>query len=114
MKNFKNAIHLIGNIDNTPIIKTTITGKKMALLNLITSKNTNSNLGNKKVDTCWHKLIAVGKIAEMVEQQICKGAEIAISGKLINRWYTDVAGNKKFTTEIFAHEILLLNHKAIA
>lgn len=55
--------------------------------------------------TWWHR----GKVAEIVERFLSKGAEAAIEGKLVSRSYTDKEGNKKYITEVHANEILVLS-----
>ena len=114
MNTLKTAIHLMGNTCNQPIITINTLGNKIAHFNMATKANTNSPNGEKIITTHWHKLIAIGKAAEMVEQFVSKGAQIAVAGKLVNRTYKDANGYKKFSTAIIAFEVLLINQKAIA
>ena len=114
MNSIKNAINLMGNICNEPIITINTLGNKIAHLNLATKANSSNANGEIIIKTQWHKLIAIGKAAEMVEQFVTKGAQIVIAGKLINRTYTDANGYVKYSTAIITHEVLLINHKAIA
>jgi single-strand DNA-binding protein len=62
-------------------------------------------------ETQWHNLIAWGKVAELCEQYLGKGSEIAIEGKLTHRDYTDTNGVKRYITEIQVNELLLLDKK---
>jgi single-strand DNA-binding protein len=56
--------------------------------------------------------VAWGKTAELIENYAPKGKELALSGKLKSRSYTDSAGLKRYVTEVEASEILLLGSKA--
>jgi single-strand DNA-binding protein len=107
----KNKVQLIGNLGNNPEVRTTESGKKMARFSVATNETYRSAKGDKVVETQWHNLIAWGKVADIVEQFLSKGSEIAIEGKLINRNYTDKDGNKRYVTEIQVNEILMLGDK---
>lgn len=109
----KNKVQLIGNLGNNPEIRTTEAGKKMARFSIATNETYRSAKGEKVVETQWHNLIAWGKVADIAEQFLLKGSEVAIEGKLINRNYTDKAGNKHYVTEVQANEILMLGDKKI-
>lgn len=107
----KNKVQLIGNLGNNPEIRTTEGGKKMARFSVATSEIYRNAKGEKITETQWHNLIAWGKLAEIAEQFLSKGSEVAIEGKLINRNYTDKEGNKKYVTEVQVNEVLMLGDK---
>ena len=107
----KNKVQLIGNLGNNPEIRTTEGGKKMAKFSVATNENYRTAKGDKVTETQWHNLIAWGKVADIAEQFLSKGSEIAIEGKLINRNYTDKDGNKHYVTEVQVNEILMLGDK---
>lgn len=108
----KNKVQLIGHLGNRPDIRTTENGKKYARFSVATNEIYRNSKGEKLTETLWHNLVAWGKVAELVEKYLIKGAEIAIEGKLINRSYIDKDGNKKFITEVQVNELLLLGSKA--
>ena len=107
----KNKVQLIGNLGNNPEIRTTESGKKMAKFSVATNETYRTAKGDKVVETQWHNLIAWGKVADIAEQFLSKGSEVAIEGKLINRNYTDKDGNKHYVTEIQVNEVLMLGDK---
>ena len=108
----KNKVQLIGNLGNTPEVKTLESGKKMARFSVATSESYRNAKGEKVTETQWHNLVAWGKVAEIVEKYLSKGKEVAIEGKLISRSYNDKEGNKKYITEIQVNELLMLGAKA--
>ena len=110
----KNKVQLIGNLGNSPEVRTTETGKKLVKFSVATNEIYRNASGEKVKETQWHNLIAWGKVAEIAEKYLNKGSEVAIEGKLINRNYTDKEGNKKYVTEIQVNELLLLGRKAAA
>jgi len=107
----KNKVQLIGNLGNNPEIRTTEAGRKMARFSIATSETYRSAKGDKVTETQWHNLVAWGKVADIAEQYLSKGSEVAIEGKLINRNYLDKEGTKKYVTEVQVNEVLMLGDK---
>lgn len=105
----RNKVQLIGNLGNTPEVKTTISGKKMARFTIATHETYKNLKGERITETQWHQLIAWGKVADIAEKYLQKGKEVAIEGKLINRQYENKNGERKFITEIQVQEMLLLS-----
>ena len=108
MNALKNTVRLIGNVGNDPEIKTFDGGKKLANLNLATNESYKNDKGEKVEETQWHKLVAWGKTADIIEKFVSKGKEIAIEGKLTHKSYEDKNGEKRYVTEIVVNEVLLL------
>lgn len=104
----KNKVQLIGNLCNAPEVRNTESGKKLARFSVATNEQYKNAKGERVTETQWHNLIAWGKVAEIAEKFLGKGAEVAIEGKLVNRNYTDKEGNKKYITEIQVTELLML------
>ncbi|MFY0599443.1 MAG: single-stranded DNA-binding protein [Cyclobacteriaceae bacterium] len=111
MTSLKNSVKLIGRLGNEPEIKSFNSGKKMAAFSLATNETYHNSKGEKVEDTQWHNIIAWGKKAELIENYLQKGSEIALEGKLINRSY-EQEGIKKYITEISLNELLMLDKKA--
>ena len=107
----KNKVQLIGNLGGNPEMRTTESGKKMARFSVATNETYRSANGDKVTETQWHNLIAWGKVADIAEQYLFKGSEVAIEGKLINRNYTDKEGIKRYVTEVQVNEVLMLGDK---
>ncbi|HMT95179.1 MAG TPA: single-stranded DNA-binding protein [Ferruginibacter sp.] len=110
----KNKVQLIGNLGNAPEVRNTENGKKLVRFSLATNEVYRNANGEKVTETQWHNIIAWGKVAEIAEKFLSKGAEICLEGKLVSRVYTDKEGNKKHFTEIQANELLMLGSKAVA
>ncbi len=104
----KNKVQLFGNIGNTAEIKNFDGGKKLATFSIATSEVHKNEKGERVMETQWHRLVAWGKIAELVEKYTEKGSEIMIEGKLINRSYLNKEGEKKYITEVEVKELLLM------
>jgi single-strand DNA-binding protein len=74
---------------------------------LATNDHYTNQKGEKVEETQWHRVVAWGKTANLIEKYVTKGKEIAIEGKLSTRSYDDKNGDKKFLTEVVINDILL-------
>ena len=108
MNAMKNRVQLIGHVGNDPEIKNLEGGKKVANLTIATNDSYKNEKGEKVEQTEWHKVVAWGKTAEIIEKYVTKGKEIAIEGKLTHRSYEDKTGEKRYITEVVANDILLV------
>ncbi len=104
----KNKVQLIGNVGQDPEVKNLDGGKKVVTLNIATNDSYVNAKGEKVEQTEWHKAVAWGKVAEIIEKFVTKGKEIAIEGKLTHRSYDDQNGVKRFISEVLINEVLLL------
>jgi len=104
----KNKVQLIGNLGQEPDIRTTETGKKVARFSIATNDIYRNSRGERIRETLWHTVIAWGKLAEIAEKYLTKGREVAVTGKLVHREYTDKNGIKRFITEVVLNELLML------
>ena len=108
MTELRNKVQLIGHVGQEPEIKTLDGGKKLAKITLATNEVYYNDKKEKITDTQWHTITAWGKTAEVIENFVTKGKEIAIEGKLSYRTWEDKNGEKRYATEIIANELLLL------
>ena len=108
MNAIKNRVQLIGNVGNDPEIKNLEGGKKLANLTIATNDSYKNDKGEKVEQTEWHKVVAWGKTAEIIEKYVTKGHQVAIEGKLSHRSYEDKNGEKRYVTEIVVSELLML------
>ena len=104
----KNRIQLIGHVGQDPEIRSFEGGKKVANLNIATNDVYYKEEGEKVEQTEWHRVVAWGKLANVIEKFVSKGKEIAVSGKITYRNYEDKEGIKRYITEVVADEVLLI------
>ena len=111
MSTLRNKVQLIGNLGNDPEIITMDSGKKLAKFSIATNESYKNAQGEKITDTQWHNVVAWGKTAEIIEEYVTKGKEVAVEGKLTTRSYDDKEGNKRYMTEVVCNELLMLGNK---
>lgn len=113
MSTVKNKVQLCGNLGGDPEIRVFDNGTKVARINLATHDSHRSSSGENVEQTNWHQLICWGKMADMAEQNLKKGMEIAVEGKLQSRNYTDKEGIKRYVTEVNVNQLLITESKSV-
>ena len=108
MNALKNRVQLIGNLGNDPEIVNLEGGGKLAKFSVATSDSYKNAQGEKVEETQWHNIVAWGKTAEIVENYLTKGKQVAVEGKLVHRSYETKEGEKRYITEIKCNELLML------
>ncbi len=111
MSTLKNKVQLIGNLGTQPEIINLESGKILAKFTMATNEHYKNAKGEKVTDTQWHNIVAWGKTAQIIEQYLNKGQEVAIEGKLTTRSWDDKEGNKRYMTEIVCNELLMMGDK---
>ena len=112
MGTLRNHVQLIGNVGQEPTITNLESGRKIARFSLATNEFYKKDKGEKVQTTEWHTVVAWGKTADLIENYVTKGKELALTGKLKSRTYEDKEGVTRYVTEIEASEILLIGSKS--
>lgn len=108
MNALRNKVLLIGNLGQDPDVLVMESGNKMARFSIATNETYRNGKGEKVTDTQWHQVVAWGKTAEIVENYLTKGKEVAVEGKLVHRTYDADDGQRKYVTEVRCTELLML------
>ena len=103
-----NKVILVGNLGRDPEIRYTRDGTAVANLNLATTETWNDANGQRQERTEWHRVVAWGKLAEIAKEYLGKGRQVYIEGRLQTRSWDDKEGNKRYTTEIKADQLVML------
>ena len=107
-----NKVILIGNLGNDPDMRYMPNGEPVANISIATSETWNDkNTGEKRERTEWHRVVAYRKTAEIIGQYTRKGSKLYVEGKLQTRKWTDNNGVDRYTTEIIADSVQLLDSR---
>lgn len=102
---------LIGRLGSDPEVRYTQSNTAVATLSLATSERYKDANGEWQENTEWHRVVAWGRLAEICQQYTRKGSQIYVEGSLQTRSWEDRDGQKRYTTEIKAQTIQLLDGK---
>lgn len=103
-----NRVILIGNLGKDPEIRNLEGGVKVANFSLATTETYKGKNGEKVDSTEWHNIVLWRGLAEVAESFLKKGNTVFIEGKIRTREWTDKDGNKRYTTEIVADNLVML------
>lgn len=107
-----NKVLLIGRLGQDPEKRITPAGHSVVNVSLATTEFFRDQSGNKQERTEWHRVVFWNRQAEVVEQYCRKGSQLYVEGSLQTRDWQDKDGNKRFSTEIVARNIQMLDSKA--
>lgn len=61
----------------------------------------------------WHRVTLSGRLAEIASKYLKKGSKVYIEGRLRTSKWTDKQGIERYTTDIIARDLQLLDSKAV-
>lgn len=108
MNNLSNSVRLTGRLGAVPEMRELESEKKVAKISLATHYSRKNDKGETVEETHWHQLVLWNKHADIAEKYLNKGSQIAVEGRLANRFYTDKDGAKHYVTEVIVSELMLL------
>ena len=107
-----NKVILVGTLGRDPETKTFPNGGSLTQFSIATSESwIDKNTGERKEHTQWHRIVASNRLGEIAQQYLKKGSKVYIEGKLKTRQWTDQNGQERYTTEISANELQMLDSK---
>lgn len=105
-----NKVILIGNLGNDPETKYMPSGNAVTNITVATSESwTDKNTGQKQERTEWHRVVFFNRLAEIAGEYLRKGAKVYIEGSLRTRKWQGQDGQDRYTTEIVASEMQMLD-----
>ena len=105
-----NKVILVGNLGQDPELRYMPQGGAVANLSMATSETYKDKAtGQPKEVTEWHRVVMYGKLAEITGEYLRKGSKCYIEGKLKTRKWQDQQGVERYTTEIVANELQMLD-----
>ena len=107
-----NLVIILGNLGNDPEMRYMPNGEPVANISIATSETWNDkNTGEKREKTEWHRVVAYRRTAEIIGQYTRKGSKLYVEGKLQTRKWSDQNGVDRYTTEIIADSVQLLDSR---
>lgn len=103
-----NKAILLGNLGADPELKYTQSGQAVMRLRIATSESYLNKSGERQQRTEWHSVVVWGKRGEALNKILSKGRSVGIEGRIQTRSWDDKEGNKRYTTEIVATNVILV------
>ncbi len=107
-----NKVILIGNLGADPEVRYMPNGGAVANVSLATSETwKDKNTGEPQERTEWHRVVFFNRLAEIVGEYVKKGSKLYIEGSLRTRKWQGQDGQDRWTTEIVASEMQMLDSR---
>ncbi|WP_138429287.1 single-stranded DNA-binding protein [Fodinibius saliphilus] len=106
-----NKAMIIGRLGQDPDVRYTQSNTAVANLSVATSERYKDNMGEWKENTEWHRVVAWGRLAEICQEYLKKGSQVYIEGPIQTRKWEDKEGQTRYTTEIKALTMTMLDSK---
>lgn len=107
-----NKAMIIGRLGSDPEVRYTQSNTAVATLSVATSERFKDSNGENQERTEWHRVVAWGRLAEICQQYLRKGSLVYIEGPIQTNQWEDKEGQKRYTTEIKALQMTMLDSKS--
>ena len=107
-----NLVVLVGTLGANPESKSFPNGGSLCNFSIATSEKWQSKQTGEWIEqTEWHRIVANNRLGEIAQQYLKKGSKVYIEGSLRTRKWNDQNGQERYTTEISANELQMLDSK---
>ena len=109
-----NKVILVGNLGKDPETKQLPSGGSVCNITIATSESwKDKNSGQQQEKTEWHNVVFFNRLAEIAGEYLRKGSKVYIEGSLRTRKWQDKSGADRYSTEVVAKEMQMLDSKGI-
>lgn len=107
-----NKVIIVGNLGNDPETKYMPSGNAVTNITVATSESwKDKQTGDKQEKTEWHRVCFFNQLAEIAGEYLRKGSKVYLEGSLRTRKWQDQSGADRYTTEIIASEMQMLDSR---
>ena len=106
-----NKVTLIGNLGKDPENQKLTGDIAVSKFSLATTEIFKDKDGQTSAKTEWHTIVLWRNLAELAAKYLQKGSLVYIEGKLKTRQFEDKEGKVRYTTEIVAEQLIMLDKK---
>jgi single-strand DNA-binding protein len=107
-----NKVILIGNLGRDPETRYTQGGSAVTNLRIATAESwKDRQTGEQQERTEWHSVVCFARLGEIAGEYLRKGSKVYIEGRLQTRKWQDKEGHDRYSTEIVANEMQMLDSR---
>ncbi len=107
-----NKVILVGNLGQDPETRYMPSGGAVTNISIATSESwKDKNTGQMQERTEWHRVVFFNRLAEIAAQYLKKGSKVYVEGSLRTRKWQGQDGQDRYTTEIVAGEMQMLDSR---
>lgn len=106
-----NKAMIIGRLGADPDVRYTQSNTAVATMSVATTERYKDRNGELQENTEWHRVVAWSRLAEICQQYLKKGSLVYFEGPIQTREWEDKDGQKRYTTEIKALNMQMLDSR---
>jgi single-strand DNA-binding protein len=106
-----NKAMIIGRLGADPDVRYTQSNTAVATMSVATTERYKDRNGELQENTEWHRVVAWSRLAEICQQYLKKGSLVYFEGPIQTREWEDKDGQKRYTTEIKALSMQMLDSR---
>ncbi len=107
-----NKVMIMGNLGADPEVRYMPSGSAVTNIRVATSEVwKDKQSGEKQERTEWHRIVLFNRLGEIAAQYLRKGSKVFVEGTLRTNKWQDQSGNERYTTEIIAASMQLMDSK---
>lgn len=107
-----NKVILVGNLGKDPEGKFMPNGNAVTNIAVATSESwKDKQTGQQQERTEWHRVVFFNRLAEIATEYLKKGSKVYLEGSLRTRKWQAQDGQDRYTTEIVASEMQMLDSR---
>lgn len=107
-----NKVILVGNLGKDPETRYMPSGGAVTNITVATSESwKDKQTGQQQERTEWHRVVFFNRLAEIAAEYLKKGSKVYVEGSLRTRKWQGQDGNDRYTTEIVAAEMQMLDSR---
>ena len=108
-----NKAIIVGNLGADPEVRYTAGGTAVTNCNVATSDTwRDKTSGEMQERTEWHRIVFFARLAEVAGEYLKKGSKIYVEGRIQTRKWQGQDGQDRYTTEIVANEMQMLDGRS--
>lgn len=107
-----NKVILVGNLGQDPETRYMPSGNAVTNISIATSESwKDKQTGEQQERTEWHRVAFFNRLAEIAGEYLKKGSKVYVEGSLRTRKWQGQDGQDRYTTEIIATEMQMLDSR---
>ncbi len=107
-----NRVFIIGNCGKDPETSYGANGNAVTKISVATSEKwKDKQTGQPQEHTEWHRIVFFGKLAEIAGEYLKKGSKVYVEGSLKTNKWQDQQGQDRYSTDIIASEMQMLDSR---
>ena len=107
-----NKVIIVGNCGQDPETRHLPSGGAVTNVSIATSEAwKDKNTGEQKERSEWHRVVFFNRLAEIAGEYLKKGSKVYVEGSLRTRKWQAQDGSDRYSTEIVASEMQMLDSR---